>query len=136
MAGMREGSSRDRSGSLVRSPAAPSVPRNITRFRIPTWMPQAQGSQEGRKIQSSRYPASYTSSTYVLKPAHKPPDVTKIVLRNVNSGFGSNNGFVRAASLRRYIHVCAQIRDLEARVEILSGGQDEAISEMRNILKG
>lgn len=29
-----------------------------------------------------------------------------------------------------------QIRDLEARVEILSGGQDEALGEMRNILKG
>ncbi|TFY79403.1 hypothetical protein EWM64_g4610 [Hericium alpestre] len=28
-----------------------------------------------------------------------------------------------------------RIRDLEARVEILSGGKDEAISEMRNILK-
>jgi len=30
----------------------------------------------------------------------------------------------------------SQIRDLEARVEILSGGQDEALSEMRNMLKG
>ncbi|KAK1236671.1 hypothetical protein PQX77_000027 [Marasmius sp. AFHP31] len=29
-----------------------------------------------------------------------------------------------------------RIRDLEARVEILSGGKDEAMSEMRNILKG
>ena len=29
-----------------------------------------------------------------------------------------------------------KIRDLEARVEILSGGQDEAVGEMRNMLKG
>ena len=29
-----------------------------------------------------------------------------------------------------------QIRDLEARVEILSGGKDEVAGEMRNILKG
>lgn len=29
-----------------------------------------------------------------------------------------------------------QIRDLEARVEILSGGKDEALGEMRNMLKG
>uniref|UniRef100_A0A0W0FCJ1 BZIP domain-containing protein n=1 Tax=Moniliophthora roreri TaxID=221103 RepID=A0A0W0FCJ1_MONRR len=29
-----------------------------------------------------------------------------------------------------------RIRDLEARVEILSGGKDEALGEMRNILKG
>jgi hypothetical protein len=41
-----------------------------------------------------------------------------------------------------YIHyglperACLQIRDLEARVEILSGGKDEALGEMRNILKG
>lgn len=32
--------------------------------------------------------------------------------------------------------VTIQIRDLEARVELLSGGKDEAMSEMRNILKG
>lgn len=32
--------------------------------------------------------------------------------------------------------VAIQIRDLEARVELLSGGKDEAMSEMRNILKG
>ena len=29
-----------------------------------------------------------------------------------------------------------QIRDLEARVELLSGGKDEAMGEMSNILKG
>lgn len=29
-----------------------------------------------------------------------------------------------------------QIRDLEARVEILSGGKDEALNEMRNVVKG
>ena len=29
-----------------------------------------------------------------------------------------------------------QIRDLEARVEILSGGKDEVVGEMKNILKG
>lgn len=29
-----------------------------------------------------------------------------------------------------------KIRDLEARVEILSGGKDEALGEMRNMLKG
>ena len=29
-----------------------------------------------------------------------------------------------------------QIRDLEARVEILSGGKDEALGEMRNMVKG
>jgi hypothetical protein len=30
----------------------------------------------------------------------------------------------------------AQIRDLEARVELLSGGKDEAMDKMRSILKG
>jgi hypothetical protein len=33
-------------------------------------------------------------------------------------------------------HITAQIRDLEARVEILSGGKEEAIGEMRNMIKG
>lgn len=30
----------------------------------------------------------------------------------------------------------SKIRDLEARVEILSGGKDEALGEMRNMVKG
>lgn len=29
-----------------------------------------------------------------------------------------------------------QIRDLEASVEILSGGKDEALSQLRKVLKG
>lgn len=33
-------------------------------------------------------------------------------------------------------HTTGQIRDLEARVEILSGGKEEAIGEMRNMIKG
>lgn len=34
-----------------------------------------------------------------------------------------------------YTH-SAQIRDLETRVEILSGGTDQALTEMKNMLKG
>lgn len=36
----------------------------------------------------------------------------------------------------RIAQILYKIRDLEARVEILSGGKDEALGEMRNILKG
>lgn len=35
-----------------------------------------------------------------------------------------------------HILTLTKIRDLEARVEILSGGKDEALGEMRNMLKG
>lgn len=33
-------------------------------------------------------------------------------------------------------HLRTQIRDLEARVELLSGSKDETFTELRNIVKG
>ena len=34
------------------------------------------------------------------------------------------------------LDIMAQIRDLEARVEILSGSRDETFNELRNVVKG
>jgi hypothetical protein len=64
--------------------------------------------------------------------------VTKTASLNENSVLGNNSGLVSIYNMVDYRNHLSllQIRDLEARVELLSGGKDEAMGEMSNILKG
>lgn len=63
-------------------------------------------------------------------------DVTRTVSPSGNSGCASSRGCAHCPVVGNVVLTNRQIRDLEARVEILSGGKDEVAGEMRNILKG
>jgi hypothetical protein len=64
--------------------------------------------------------------------------VIRIALRNVNFVCENSNEFVIHITSTYFLSslFTPQIRDLEARVEILSGGQGEALAEIRSILRG
>jgi hypothetical protein len=74
--------------------------------------------------------------SHIVGPAHRPLGGIKIVSLNANFAFENNNGCVHSTLFHTRSNIAWQIRDLEARVEILSGGKDEALTEIRNILKG
>jgi hypothetical protein len=119
------------------------VSRNLTSTRAQE-IPIHLESLAGRKIQSE--PSAHNSRSVPIV----------INLSNTSSQAArrdQNRIAQREFRLRKQQRVChdlvipcpinraqllsfIQIRDLEARVEILSGGKDEALGEMRNMLKG
>lgn len=76
-------------------------------------------------VESSKADGQVDDANSTGKPGRKKNPNSRAARRDQN----------RIAQREFRLRKQQRIRDLEARVEILSGGQDEAIGEMRNILK-
>lgn len=97
------------------------------------------GSQGGRRIPSEsflRRSVVYKILKKLFNIVRRPHGAIKIALHSENSASESSNVYSLQFLFALAKLTQSQIRDLEARVEILSGTKDEALSEMRNVLKG
>lgn len=72
-------------------------------------------------------------------PAPKQLDETRTASPSASFAFASSRGSVKVLGVfvraRLLIELAVQIRDLEARVEILSEGQDEAYAQLRDVIR-
>ncbi|KIL68135.1 hypothetical protein M378DRAFT_100731 [Amanita muscaria Koide BX008] len=104
---------------------SPALVIPLTKATMPDGQPRDRSASANIDDSDFESQAGDTASNPPGKPGRKKNPNSQTARRDQN----------RIAQREFRLRKQQRIRDLEARVELLSGGKDEAISEMRNILK-